>query len=72
MVFMLSAGSLLVPTILGSTTSQWFTQTIQQWMFDALDWNTGAAYAFILLLICTLFVSLVMKLFRVKLSDIVK
>ena len=72
MVFMLSAGSLLVPTILGSTTSQWFTQTIQQWMFDALDWNTAAAYAFLLLLMCTLFVSLVMKLFRVKLSDIAK
>jgi spermidine/putrescine transport system permease protein len=72
MVFMLSAGSLLVPTILGSTTSQWFTQTIQQWMFDALDWNTAAAYAFLLLLMCTLFVSLVMRLFRVKLADIAK
>lgn len=70
MVFMLSAGSLLVPSILGSTTSQWFTQTIQQWMLDALDWNTAAAYAFLLLLMCTLFVSLVMKVFRVKLSDI--
>lgn len=72
MVFMLSAGSLLVPTILGSTTSQWFTQTIQQWMFDALDWNTAAAYAFLLLLMCTIFVSLVMRLFRVKLADIAK
>ena len=70
MVFMLSAGSLLVPSILGSTTSQWFTQTVQQWMLDALDWNTAAAYAFLLLLMCTLFVSLVMKVFRVKLSDI--
>ncbi|MFC3179447.1 ABC transporter permease [Cypionkella sinensis] len=70
MVFMLSAGSLLVPSILGSTTSQWFTQTVQQWMLDALDWNTAAAYAFLLLLMCTLFVSLVMKIFRVKLSDI--
>ena len=70
MVFMLSAGSLLVPSILGSTTSQWFTQTVQQWMLDALDWNTAAAYAFLLLLMCTLFVSLVMKIFRVKMSDI--
>jgi spermidine/putrescine transport system permease protein len=49
MVFMLSAGSLLVPSILGSTTSQWFTQTIDQWFKDALDWNTASAYAFILL-----------------------
>lgn len=72
MVFMLSAGSLLVPSILGSTTSQWFTQTIQQWMNDALDWNTASAYAFLLLFLCTAFVSLVMWVFRVKLSDIAK
>jgi spermidine/putrescine transport system permease protein len=72
MVFMLSAGSLLVPSILGSTTSQWFTQTIQQWMNDALDWNTASAYAFLLLFLCTVFVSVVMWIFRVKLSDIAK
>lgn len=72
MVFMLSAGSLLVPSILGSTTSQWFTQTIDQWFKDALDWNTASAYAFLLLLVCTLFVTLAMWAFRVKLSDIAK
>ncbi|MFP5479306.1 MAG: ABC transporter permease [Alphaproteobacteria bacterium] len=72
MVFMLSAGSLLVPSILGSTTSQWFTQTINQWFNDALDWNTASAYAFLLLLLCTVFVSIAMRLFRVKLSDIAK
>jgi spermidine/putrescine transport system permease protein len=72
MVFMLSAGSLLVPSILGSTTSQWFTQTIDQWFKDALDWNTASAYAFILLLLCTVFVSIAMWVFRVKLSDIAK
>lgn len=72
MVFMLSAGSLLVPSILGSTTSQWFTQTIDQWFKDALDWNTASAYAFLLLILCTVFVSIAMKVFRVKLSDIAK
>lgn len=72
MVFMLSAGSLLVPTLLGSTTSNWFTQVIQEWMFASQDWNTGSAYAFILLVMCTIFVSLVMRIFRVKLSDIAK
>jgi len=72
MVFMLSAGSLLVPTLLQSTTSQWFTQTIQQWMLESQDWNTGSAYAFMLLILCTLFVSLVMRVFKVKLSDIAK
>ena len=72
MVFMLSAGSLLVPSLLGSTTSGWFTQTIQSIMLDSQDWNTGAAFAFMLLIVCTLFVSLMMRLFGVKLSDIAK
>lgn len=72
MVFMLSAGSLLVPALLGSPSSLWFTQTIQQWMLEAQDWNTGAAYSFMYLILCTVFVSLVMWLFKVKLSDIAK
>jgi len=72
MVFMLSAGSILVPTLLASTNSRWFTEIIQQWMFESQDWNTGSAYAFLLLILCTVFVSLVMWLFRVKLSDIAK
>ncbi len=72
MVFMLSAGSILVPTLLASTNSRWFTEIIQQWMFESQDWNTGSAYAFLLLILCTVFVSAVMGLFKVKLSDIAK
>lgn len=72
MVFMLSAGSLLVPAVLGSTTSGWFTQTIQGIMLEEQDWNTGAAFAFMLLMVCVLVVMLAMKIFRVKLSDIAK
>jgi spermidine/putrescine transport system permease protein len=72
MVFMLSAGSILVPSLLGSTSSRWFTEIIQQWMFESQDWNTGSAYAFLLLLLCTGFVSLIMRLFRVSLSDIAR
>ncbi len=72
MVFMLSAGSLLVPAIMGSTTSGWFTQTIQGIMLEENDWNTGAAFAFMLLLVCTIAVTLAMRIFRVKLSDMAK
>lgn len=72
MVFMLAAGSLLVPSLLGSPTSLWFTQTIQQWMLEAQDWNTGAAYAFLYLLLCTFAVSVTMWVFKMKLSDIAK
>lgn len=72
MVFMLSAGSLLVPALLGSPTSLWFTQTIQQWMLESQDWNSGAAYSFLYLILCTVFVSLVMWIFKVKLTDIAR
>jgi spermidine/putrescine transport system permease protein len=72
MVFMLSAGSLLVPTVVGSTKANWFPQTIYAWFNDALDWNTGAAYSMIFLLVSIVFVILAMRVFRVKLSDIAK
>jgi len=72
MVFMLAAGSLLVPSTLGSTRSNWFTQTIQQAMLEGQDWNTGAAYSFLYLLLCTVVVFGVMRLFKVRLSDIAR
>ena len=71
-VFMLAAGSILVPTLVGSTRSRWFTEIIQQWMFESQDWNTGAAYAFLLLIVCTVFVTLMMRFFKVGLADIAK
>jgi spermidine/putrescine transport system permease protein len=71
-VFMLSAGSVIVPTLLAYPGSRWFTEVIQQWMFESLDWNTGSAYAFLLLLLCTIFVSLMMRVFKVSLADIAK
>jgi spermidine/putrescine transport system permease protein len=72
MVFMLAAGSLLVPSVLPSTKSNWFTQTIQVLMLESQDWNSGAAYSFLYIVLCTVVVTLVMWLFKVKLSDIAK
>jgi spermidine/putrescine transport system permease protein len=72
MVFMLAAGSLLVPTVLPSTSSNWFTETIRQWMLESQDWNTGAAYSFLYILLCSLVVTLAMWAFKVKLSDIAR
>jgi spermidine/putrescine transport system permease protein len=71
MVFMLSVGSILVPTLLASSKSPWFTDTIKQ-VFDSNDWQTGSAFAFLLLLLCTTFVTIMMKIFRVGLADIAK
>lgn len=72
MVFMLSAGSYAVPALLGSPGSRWFTQIIYNWFFEGGDWNQGAAYAFILLLLCIGFIVLMMRLFKVGLGDIAR
>ncbi len=71
-VFMLAVGSLLVPSLLSSPSSRWFTEVIYARMFDENDWNAGAAYAFLLLFVCTIFVSLMMRFFKVGLADIAK
>lgn len=72
MVFMLSAGSYAVPALLGSPGSRWFTQIIYNWFFEGGDWNQGAAYAFILLLLCIGFIVVMMRLFKVGLGDIAR
>ena len=70
--FMLAAGTYAVPAILGGPNSLWFTQIIYSWFFDGGDWNQGAAYAFMLLTICLLFVLLMMKVTGVDFKDMTK
>lgn len=72
MVFMLAVSSYAVPSILGSPSSRWFTEIIYQWFFEGQNWPQGSAYAFILLLLCIIFILLVMRLMRVSLADIAK
>lgn len=73
MTFMLSAGSYAVPYIMTRGTAEpWFTQLVYNRFFEATNWNVGAAYAFSLLLVCTGFVFLMMKLLKVRLRDIAK
>jgi len=72
MTFMLAAGSYAVPALLGGPQSRWFTEIIYNWFFEGGNWNQGAAYAFILLVLCVGFILLMMRLFRVGLTDIAK
>ena len=72
MVFMLTAGALAAPQILGSPSSLWFTQVIYQWFYTGGNWPQGAAYAFTLLVSCVVFVLAVMRLFRVSLGEIAR
>jgi spermidine/putrescine transport system permease protein len=70
MVFMLSAGALAAPQILGGPSSLWFTQIIYQWFNTGGNWPRGSAYAIILLVFCIVLVLLMMRLFKVRLGEI--
>ena len=72
MVFMLTAGALAAPQILGGPSSLWFTQVIYQWFYTGGNWPQGAAYAFVLLTACIVFVLAMMRVFRVSLGEIAK
>ncbi|MGF1592044.1 MAG: ABC transporter permease [Kiloniellaceae bacterium] len=72
LVFMLSAGALAAPQILGGPSSLWFTQIIYRWFNTGGNWPQGAAYAIVLLLACLVFVLAVMKLFKVSLGEIAR
>jgi spermidine/putrescine transport system permease protein len=72
MVFMLTAGALAAPQILGGPSNLWFTQLIYQWFNDGGDWQRGSAYATILLVTCLVFVFLMMRVFRVSIGAIGK
>ena len=73
MTFMLSAGSYAVPYVMTRGTAEpWFTQLIYNKFFESSNWNTGAAYAFTLLVACIVFVFLMMRLFNVGIKDIAK
>jgi spermidine/putrescine transport system permease protein len=71
-VFMLAASSYAVPSILGAPGTRWFTEIIYDWFFDGQNWPQGSAYAFILLVLCIVFISVMMRAFNIKLADIAK
>ncbi len=72
MVFMLSAGALAAPQILGGPSSLWFTQIIYQWFNTGGNWPRGSAYGIVLLVVCIIFVLVVMRLFKVRFGEIGK
>jgi spermidine/putrescine transport system permease protein len=72
MVFMLSAGSLAAPQFLGGPSTLWFTSIVYDFFFQAFNWPRGAAYAFILLTACIIFVLAILKLFKVSLGETIR
>lgn len=72
MVFMLSAGSLAAPQFLGGPRTLWFTSIVYDFFFQSFNWPRGAAYAFILLIACIVFVLVMLRVFKVSLGETIK
>jgi spermidine/putrescine transport system permease protein len=71
MTFMLAAGSVAAPQLLGSPSSFWFTQIIYT-NYETANWNLGTAYAEVLALLCLIFMFLMLKVFKVGLKEFVR
>ncbi|WP_306030282.1 ABC transporter permease [Stappia sp. MMSF_3263] len=60
--FMLTAGSYLTPILLGGKNSSWFTEQIYDQFITRYNWESGAAFGFLLLAFTSLVVWLGLKL----------
>ena len=71
-VFMLTLGNYLTPTLLGGTSSQWFTEQIYTQFITRFNWEQGAAFGFLLLALSTSMVWLGLKLSGQRFSDVMR
>jgi spermidine/putrescine transport system permease protein len=71
-VFMLTLGNYLTPTLLGGTNSLWFTEQIYTQFITRFNWEQGAAFGFLLLALSTLMVWLGLKLSGQRFSDVMR
>jgi spermidine/putrescine transport system permease protein len=71
-VFMLTLGNYLTPTMLGGKNSQWFTETIYTQFITRFNWEQGAAFGFLLLGLSTAMVWLGLKLSGQRFSDVMR
>lgn len=71
-VFMLVLGSYLTPNLMGGKNSLWFTEQIYNQIILYFNWNQGAAFGFLLLLLSSLIIWVILKLTRQNLKEVVK
>ncbi|KGF70013.1 spermidine/putrescine ABC transporter permease [Hoeflea sp. BAL378] len=70
-VFMLTAGSYLTPILLGGKNSSWFTEQIYDQFITRYNWESGAAFGFVLLAFTSLVIWIGLKLSGQTLSSTV-
>jgi spermidine/putrescine transport system permease protein len=71
-VFMLTLGNYLTPTLLGGKNSQWFTEQIYTQFITRFNWEQGAAFGFLLLALSTAMVWLGLRLSGQRFSDVMQ
>ena len=71
-VFMLVLGSYLTPNLMGGKNSLWFTEQIYNQIILYFNWNQGAAFGFLLLVLSSLIIWVLLKLTRQSLKEVVK
>jgi spermidine/putrescine transport system permease protein len=71
-VFMLTLGNYLTPNLIGGKNSLWFTEQIYNQFIASFNWNQGAAFGFLLLLLSSTIIWIGLKLTRQNLSQVVQ
>ena len=69
-VFMLVIGDYLAPNLLGGKHSLWFTEQIYNNFLQTFNWNEGAAFGFLLLMLSSGIIWLALKLSGQKLEKV--
>ena len=69
-VFMLTLGNYLTPTLLGGKNSLWFTEQIYTQFITRFNWEQGAAFGFLLLGLSTAIVWLGLKFTGQKFGEV--
>jgi len=71
-VFMLTLGNYLTPNLLGGKNSQWFTEQIYNQFITRFNWEQGAAFGFLLLLLSTTMVWLGLRLTGQRFGEVMR
>lgn len=71
-VFMLTLGNYLTPTLLGGKNSLWFTEQIYTQFITRFNWEQGAAFGFLLLALSTAIVAAGLKLTGQKFGEVMR
>jgi len=71
-VFMLVLGSYLTPNLMGGKNSLWFTEQIYNQIIIYFNWNQGAAFGFLLLLLSSLIIAFFLKISGQQLRKVIK